>query len=76
MPELSRSFGIIIRMHREAAAPRHQAHFHAYYQDEAAVFTVGPVELLAGSLPRGQHDRPEHADSLKSCAEGWERVPA
>ena len=36
MPELSRFFGIIIRMYWEAAAPHHAAHFHAYYQAELA----------------------------------------
>ena len=30
------------------------AHFHAYYQDYAAVFSIGPVELLAGTIPQRQ----------------------
>jgi hypothetical protein len=50
MPELSRFFGIIIRMYVEIGVP----HFHAYYQDDAAVFSINPVELMAGSLPRRQ----------------------
>jgi hypothetical protein len=54
MPELSRFFGIIIRMYWEASAPHHSPHFHAYYQDEVAVFSIEPVELIAGSLPRRQ----------------------
>ncbi len=54
MPEISRFFGIIIRMYWEANAPHHAAHFHAYYQDEVAVFTIEPVEIIAGSLPRRQ----------------------
>jgi len=44
MPELSRFFGIIIRMYWEAAAPHHAPHFHAYYQDEVAVYSINPVE--------------------------------
>jgi Domain of unknown function (DUF4160) len=52
MPELSRFYGIIIRMYWEVNAPHHHPHFHAYYQDEAAVFGIDPVELIAGSLPR------------------------
>lgn len=38
MPELSRFFGIIIRMFSEAGMSHRVAHFHAYFQDEAAVF--------------------------------------
>jgi hypothetical protein len=54
MPELSRFFGIIIRMYTEAGEQHHSPHFHAYYQDDTAVFGLDPVELLAGSLPRRQ----------------------
>jgi Domain of unknown function (DUF4160) len=52
MPELSRFFGIIIRMYMQAGVPHHTPHFHAYY--EVAVFSLDPVELMAGSLPRRQ----------------------
>jgi hypothetical protein len=54
MPELSRFFGIIIRMYAEAGEPHHTPHFHAYYQDHVAIFSIDPVELLAGSLPKSQ----------------------
>jgi hypothetical protein len=54
MPELSRFFGIIIRMYMEVGAPYHAPHFHAYYQDDVGVFSLEPVELIAGSLPRRQ----------------------
>jgi hypothetical protein len=54
MPELSRFFGIIIRMFAEAGGQHHVAHFHAYCQDEVGVFSIDPVELIAGSLPRRQ----------------------
>ena len=54
MSELSRFYGIIIRMYWEANAPHHRSHFHAYYQGEVAVFNIDPVELIAGSLPRRQ----------------------
>jgi hypothetical protein len=54
MPELSRFFGIIIRMYLEAGESHHLPHFHAYYQGESAVFGFRPVELIAGSLPRRQ----------------------
>jgi hypothetical protein len=32
MPELSRFFGIIIRMYMEVGVRHHTPHFHAYYQ--------------------------------------------
>ncbi len=38
----------------EVGGPHHEPHFHAYYQEEVAVFSINPVELLAGSLPRRQ----------------------
>lgn len=47
MPELSRFFGIIIRMYAEVNAPHHQSH-------DVAIYGMDPVELLAGSLPRRQ----------------------
>jgi len=43
MPELSRFFGIIIRMYWEANAPHYVSYFHAYYQSDVAVF--GPLIL-------------------------------
>lgn len=52
MPELSRFFGIIIRMYMEAGEPHHLPHFHAYYQDDVAVFSLNPIDLIAGTLPR------------------------
>ena len=54
MPEISRFFGIIIRMFAEAASPHHVPHFHAYYQEAVGIFSIDPVELIAGSLPRRQ----------------------
>jgi hypothetical protein len=41
-------------MYVEAGDPHHVPHFHAYYQDEAAVVGLEPVEFIAGSLPRRQ----------------------
>ncbi len=54
MPELSRFFGIIIRMYMEVGGPHHLPHFHAYYQNDVAVIGLEPIELIAGSLPRRQ----------------------
>lgn len=76
MPELSRFFGIIIRMYWEAAAPHHAAHFHAYYQDDVAVYAIDPVELIAGSLPRRQQRLVEARAELHQAelAADWERL--
>jgi hypothetical protein len=41
-------------MFAEAALPHHVAHFHAYYQDGVGIFSIDPVELIAGSLPTRQ----------------------
>lgn len=54
MPELSRFYGIIIRMYAEPFAPHHLPHFHAYYQEAVAVYGLSPVELVSGTLPLRQ----------------------
>jgi hypothetical protein len=54
MPEIARFFGIVIRMYVEAGAAHHRPHFHAYYQDAAAVYAVEPVTPLGGLLPPRQ----------------------
>ncbi|MCL0090111.1 DUF4160 domain-containing protein [Dehalococcoidia bacterium] len=54
MPELSRFFGIIIRMYVEPGVPHHRPHFHAYYQNHAAVYGIDPIEMINGTLPRKQ----------------------
>jgi len=41
-------------MFSEAGEPHQTPHFHAYYQAAVAVFSIDPVELIAGSLPRKQ----------------------
>ncbi len=76
MPELSRFFGIIVRMYMELNEPHHLAHFHAYYQHHAAVVSLEPIELIAGSLPRRQRRLVEawaelHQEELLT---DWERL--
>ena len=51
MPELARFFGIIIRMYSEPGGQHHTPHFHAYYGEHEAVFSINPVILIAGDLP-------------------------
>jgi hypothetical protein len=54
MPELSRFFGIIVRMFAEAAAPQHRPHLHAFYHDDVGIFAIDTIELIGGELPRRQ----------------------
>jgi Domain of unknown function (DUF4160) len=54
MPEISRFYGIIIRIFAEAGVSHHAAHFHAYYQGDEVVIEIKTAEVLAGSLPRKQ----------------------
>jgi hypothetical protein len=76
MPELSRFFGVIIRMFVEVGGPHHRPHFHAYYQDQVGIFGFQPVELIAGELPRRQMRLVEAWAELHQAelAVDWERL--
>lgn len=49
MPEVSRFFGISIRMYFDDHNP---PHFHAIYGDTEAEFGLDPIALLRGRFPR------------------------
>ena len=53
MPEVSRFHGIIIRMYYD---DRHQPHFHAYYGEYAALYSIDPPALYEGAMPRRQQN--------------------
>jgi hypothetical protein len=76
VPELSRFFGIVIRMFSEPGSPHHAPHFHAYYQGEAGIFSFSPVELIGGSLPRRQRRLVEAWAELHEIEllADWERL--
>jgi hypothetical protein len=78
MPELSRFYGIIIRMFVEIGGPHHRAHFHAYYQDQVGIFALDPIELIAGELPRRQQRLVEAWAELHQAEllADWERLQA
>ena len=44
VPKLSRFYGIIIRMYVEAGGPHYRPHFHAYYGDEVAIYTMSSIQ--------------------------------
>ena len=76
MPTISCFFGIAIRMYWEAGNPHHRPHFHAYYQDYAAVFAIDDLSLLGGALPERQMRyvlswAREHRNELE---ENWVRL--
>jgi len=54
VPEISRFYGIIIRIFTETGERHHIPHIHVYYQDKKAVYGIDPIELLVGELPRRQ----------------------
>lgn len=49
MPELSRFFGIVIRMFYSDHEP---AHFHAIYGEHEVLIEVETLSVFRGSLPR------------------------
>lgn len=49
MPEVSRFFGIVIRMYYNDHNP---PHFHAVYGSVEAVVAIGRAEILMGELPK------------------------
>lgn len=52
MPEISRFFGIVITMYKETSGQHHRPHFHTRYAGKQASFSIDPVELIAGALPK------------------------
>lgn len=76
MPEIARFFGIIIRMYAELDAPHNIPHFHAYYQEAVAIYSIDSIELIGGSFPRRQQRLVEawaevHQEELSA---NWERL--
>ena len=53
MPELSRFYGIVIKMIFNDTDKHHKPHVHVYYGDFEAVIGIDG-ELLAGALPHKQ----------------------
>jgi hypothetical protein len=74
VPELSRFFGIVIRMYVEAGS-HHTPHFHAYYQKHAAAFSIDPIDLIAGETATargglGRNSPPRTRGKLDTIAVG------
>lgn len=48
MPEVSRFFGIVVRMYFDDHNP---PHFHAIYAEDEAQIGIDPIVVLEGQLP-------------------------
>ena len=73
MPELSRFYGIVIRMYfREHGPP----HFHADYGDDHALIRIDNLAVLRGSLPPRAHGFVVEWASmhLTELQQAWARV--
>lgn len=76
MPEISRFFGIIIRMYVELGTPHHHPHLHAYYQNTVGIYRIDEIEMIAGDLSKREQRLVEawivlHQNEL---LENWERL--
>jgi hypothetical protein len=76
MPEISRFFGIIIRMYMEVGAPHNHPHLHAYYQNAVGIYRVDQIEMIEGNLAKREQRLVEawivlHQNEL---LENWERL--
>lgn len=76
MPEISRFFGVVIRMFPEAGVRHHRARFHARFQDQEAVFGIREIERIGGNLPLGKERlvlawAEIHQEELTAC---WEAL--
>jgi Domain of unknown function (DUF4160) len=60
----------------EVGASHHIPHFHAYAGEQSAVFSVDPVEVIAGSLPTRQRRLTEAWAELHQTelADAWLRL--
>ena len=71
MPEISRFFGVVIRMFYNDHAP---PHFHAEYGEHEALIEIDTLAVYQGELPRRVHAfvlewASQHRDELRA---DWE----
>uniref|UniRef100_A0A832M5I0 DUF4160 domain-containing protein n=1 Tax=Oscillatoriales cyanobacterium SpSt-402 TaxID=2282168 RepID=A0A832M5I0_9CYAN len=63
-------------MYAEPGAPHHQPHFHAYYQNDSAVFSIETLEIIGGGLSTKERRLVEAWAELHrgELLENWERL--
>lgn len=73
MPEISRFFGIIIRMYFDDHPP---PHLHAIYGEHEAQISLNPIAVLQGSLPRRAQSMVVEWIALhqQELMDNWERL--
>ncbi len=73
MPEISRFYGIIIRMYFNDHNP---PHFHAEYQGEQAEYNINTLEVIVGKIPKRANVLVLEWASIhrKELIEFWERA--
>ena len=49
MPDISRFYGLTVKMY---LADHEPAHFHVLYDDHEALFAIDSLEMMRGELPR------------------------
>jgi len=62
----------------EVGESHHIPHFHAYYQEDIAVFSIDPIELISGRLPKRQQRLVEAWAELHQAEllADWQRLQA
>ncbi len=73
MPEISRFFGIIIRMYFDDHDP---PHFHAIYSGAEAQISIDPIQILEGSIPNRAASMVIEWTALhqRELMENWQRL--
>jgi phosphomannomutase len=73
VPEISRFFGVLIRMYYDEHMP---PHFHAIYGGAEAQIGIAPIMLLRGSLPRRALSMVIEWAAIhqRDLQENWERM--
>ena len=78
MPEISRFFGIVIRMYFNDHLP---PHFHARYGGEEAFIAIGSLDVLHGDIPSRAHElvcewaMTHHDELMENWARARDRKP-
>lgn len=73
MPEISRFFGIVIKMHFDDHLP---PHFHAEYGENKALIAITTLSIIAGNMPSRALGliiewASKHQDELSEC---WDQA--
>ena len=78
MPELSRFYGLVIRMFVESGERHHRPHFHVVSANGEAVFAIEDLAVLAGALPARERRLAEAWAELHrvELLDNWARLQA